>query len=71
MLAHDDDLAMLNGLGHNTVGELLNSSYILSSYWQALETLEPEVIMDLFRRANIEIHKFIRFYGELPALIES
>jgi hypothetical protein len=32
VLAHDDDLVMVNGIGHGTVSGLLNSSYTLSSH---------------------------------------
>ena len=37
--------------------------------WQSLETLEPEVMMDLLRKSNIEIHKVLS--GEPQNLIES
>ena len=40
VLAHDDDLVMVNGIGHDTVSVLLNRSYvgplklgIVGSYW--------------------------------------
>jgi hypothetical protein len=33
VLAHDDDLVSIDGLGHDTVSGLLNSSYIAPSYW--------------------------------------
>jgi hypothetical protein len=29
VLAHDDDLASINGIGHGTVSEMLNSGYIV------------------------------------------
>jgi hypothetical protein len=69
MLAHDDDLVTIEGLGHGSVSGLLNSSYIIPSCWQSLETLEPDVMMDLLRRSNIKIHTVL--CGELPTLIES
>ena len=31
VLAHDDDLKMIDGLGHDTVSGLLNNSYVLLS----------------------------------------
>ena len=71
VLAHDDDLAMIDGLGHDTVSRLLNSSYVVPSRfsWQSLESLEPDVMMDLLRKSNIEIHKDSS--GEPPNLIQS
>jgi hypothetical protein len=69
VLAHDDDLKRIDGLGHDAVSGLLNSSHIVPSYWQSLETLEPDVMTALLRRSNIEIHKVV--CGELPTLIES
>ena len=65
MLAHDDDLVSIDGLG---VGGLLNSSYIVRSRCQSLETLEPDVMIELLRRSNIEIDKVL--CGEPPSLIE-
>ncbi|KAN0116119.1 hypothetical protein V8E52_006176 [Russula decolorans] len=41
VLVHDDDLVKIDGLGHDS----------------SLETLEPDVMMDLLRRSNMEIHK--------------
>ncbi|KAH9994873.1 ankyrin repeat-containing domain protein [Russula vinacea] len=41
VITHDDDLVTIDGLGHDA----------------SLETLEPDVVMDLLRRSNIEIHK--------------
>lgn len=69
VLAHDDDLVTINGLGHNSVSGLLNSVYIGPSFWQSLESLEPEVMMDLLRKSNIDIDKVL--FGELLELIES
>lgn len=69
VLAHDDDLVTINGLGHNSVSGLLNSVYIGRSFWQSLESLEPEVMMDLLRKSNIDIDKVL--FGELLELIES
>ena len=69
VLAHDDDLVTIVGLGSDTVSGGLNRSRISPSYWQSLETLEPDVMMDLLRRSNIEIHKVL--CGELPTLTES
>jgi hypothetical protein len=66
VLAHDDDLVTIDGLGHESVSGLLNGSDILPSCGQSLENLEPEVMMDLIRRSNIEIHKVL--CGELPNL---
>ena len=63
VLAHDDDLVKIDGLGHGTVSELLNGSYIAPSCWQSLEALEPDVMMDLLERSNIEINKVL--CGEL------
>jgi hypothetical protein len=59
VLVHDDDLGTIDGLGHDSCEWLLNSSYIVPSCWQSLETLEPDVMMDLLRRSNIEIHKVL------------
>ena len=69
VLAHDDDLVMIDGLGRDTVSRLLNFSYTIPSCWQSLETLEPDVMMDLLRRSNLEIDKVL--CGELPTLIQS
>ncbi|KAI0276285.1 hypothetical protein BGY98DRAFT_1098257 [Russula aff. rugulosa BPL654] len=41
VLTHDDDLVKIDGLGHDS----------------SLEALEPDVMMDLLRRSNMEIHK--------------
>ncbi|KAH9989451.1 hypothetical protein BJV77DRAFT_684089 [Russula vinacea] len=41
VLAHDDDLKMIDGLGHDT----------------SLETLEPDVMIELLQRSNIKIDK--------------
>jgi hypothetical protein len=70
VLAHDDDLATIDGLGHDTVSRLfeLQSYFPLMFIWQSLETLEPDVMMDILRKSNIEIHKVL--CGELPILIE-
>ena len=69
VLAHDEDLMTIDGLGHDTVSGLLSSSHIFPSCCQPLETLEPDAMMDLFRRSNIEIHKVS--CGELPIFMES
>ena len=69
VIAHDDDLVMIDGLGHDAVSGILNSNYIAPSCWQSLETLEPDVMMDLLRRSNVEIHKVL--CGKLLTLIES
>ena len=37
--------------------------------WQSPESLEPDEMMDLLRRSNIEIHRVS--YGELPTLIHA
>jgi hypothetical protein len=71
VLAHDEDLVKIDGLGHDSVSRFLNTSYIvllISSFWQSLETLESDVMMDLLRRSNMEIHKVP--CGEPPTLIE-
>jgi hypothetical protein len=73
VLAHDDDLVTINGLGQDSVSGLLSNSYIVPSCWhlatwQPLETLEPDVMMDLLRRSTIQIHEVL--CGELPTLIE-
>ena len=68
VLAHDDDLVTIDGLGHDAVSGLLSSSYIVSCC-QSLEALEPDAMMDFLRRSNIEIHKVL--CGEIPVLIES
>jgi hypothetical protein len=57
VLTHDDDLMMIYGLGHDSVSGVLNSSYISPSCWQSLETLEPDVMLGLLRRSNVEIQK--------------
>jgi hypothetical protein len=67
VLAHDDDLMMIDGLGHDTVSELSNSRRVVPSCSQSLETLKPEVMMDLLRRSNIAIQKDL--CGELPTSI--
>ena len=69
VVAHDDDLATIDGLGHDSVGDLLNTDHFVPSCWQSLETLEPDVMMDLLRKSNIEIDKVS--CGELLTLIES
>lgn len=69
VLAHDDDLKMIDGLGHDTVSGLLNNSYVIVSFWQSLETLEPDVMIELLQRSNIKIDKVS--WGELPTLKES
>ena len=69
VLVHDDDLVTIDGLGLDAVSGRLNCSYIVPSCWQSLETHEPDVMMDLFRRSNMAIDK--AFCGELPTLIES
>ena len=68
VLGHDDDLVTINGLGPDTVSGLLDSSYIAPLCQQSLETLEPDVMMDLLRRSNIEIDKVL--CGKLETLIE-
>jgi hypothetical protein len=69
VLAHDDDLVTIDGLGHDSVSGLLNSGYIDRSFWQSLESLEPEVMMDLLRKSKIDVDEV--FCGELLELIES
>ena len=56
VLVHDDDLRRIDGIGEGTVSGNLISSSLLFSYCQPLESLEPEVVMDHFRRSNIEVH---------------
>jgi hypothetical protein len=68
VLTHDDDLVTINGLCYDAVSGLLNSIYFDRSFWQ-LESFEPEVMMDLLRRSNVEIDKVL--CGELSNLIES
>ena len=70
VLAHDDDLVIVGGLDHDAVSGLfeLRLSFIVPSCRQPLESLEPEVMMDLLRRSNIEIDKV--WCGELPTLIK-
>jgi len=67
VLVHDDDLGTIGGLGHDSVSGLLNSNHIVPSCWQSIETLEPDVMMDLLRRSNIKINKV--WCGELSTLI--
>ena len=69
VLVHDNDLVTIDGFGHDTVSRLLNSSYIYPSCYQSLETLEPDVMMDLLQASKIEIHKVS--CGELTILVES
>ena len=58
VLVHDDDLERVGGIGEASVSGHLIINYILSfSYSQSLESLEPEVVMDLLRCSDIEIHK--------------
>ena len=68
MLVHDDDLVSIDGLGLGTVGGLLNSSYIVRSHCQSLESLEPDVMIELLRKSNIEIDKVL--CGKPPSLVE-
>ena len=67
VLAHDDDLGTIDGLGHDSVSGFLNSNHIIPSRWQSIETLKPDVMSDLIRRSNIKINK--AWFGELSALI--
>jgi hypothetical protein len=67
VLVHDDDLGMIGGLGHDSVSGLLNNDHIAPSYWQSIETLEPDAMTDLLRRSNIKINKV--WCGELLTLI--
>ena len=69
VLAHDDDLVKIDGLGHDSVSVFFCVAVTLSSLCrQPLETLEPNVMMDLLRRSNIEIYKVP--CGEPPTLKE-
>ena len=68
VLAHDDDLLTVDGLGHDSVSGRFNSVYIGRSFWQSLESLESEVMINLLRKSNIDIDKVL--YGELLELIE-
>lgn len=65
-LIHDDDLRMIDGLGDGTVSRYLTSGCSFLIPRQSLEALQPDVVMDLLRRSNIEIHS-----GEFPAFTES
>jgi len=57
VLVHDDDLRRIDGIGEGTVsGNLISRSLLFFSCCQTLESLEPEVVMDHFRRSNIEVH---------------
>ncbi len=67
MLAHDDDLLKIDGLGHDSVSFRIAVTPP-SSCKQSLDTLKPDVMMDLLRRSNMEIHKVP--CGEPPTLIE-
>jgi hypothetical protein len=69
VVAHDDDLVTIDGLGHDAVSGLLDNGDTVHSWLQSLETLEPDVMMDLLRRSNIEIDKIL--CGKLPTLIET
>ena len=58
-LIHDDDLKRVDGLGDDTVSRCLISSYSVafsSDGRQSLEVLQPDVLMDLLRRSNINVH---------------
>ena len=57
VLVHDNDLGTIGGLGHDSVSGLLNSNHIVPSYWQSIETLEPDAMTDLFQRSNLKINK--------------
>jgi hypothetical protein len=57
VLTHDDDLVKIDGLGHDSVSGFWMAVTLSSSCRQSLETLEPDVMMDLLRRSNMEIHK--------------
>jgi hypothetical protein len=66
LLIHDADLLRVDGFGLGTVSEYLVSSIVFSSYGrQSLEALQLHLVMDLFRRSNMEIHHTAQF-GELP-----
>ena len=62
VLVHDDDLRRIDGIGEGAVSGNLIFSSLLFSCCQPLGSLEPEVVMDHFRRSNIEVH-MVR-YGE-------
>ena len=68
VLLHDDDLLEVVRLGRGTVSGRLITGCIVSLCWQSLDTLQPEVMMDLLRKFNIEIDKFS--CGKPPALTE-
>ena len=56
VVIHDNDLERVDGIGKGTVsGYLISSSLFLSRY-QPPESLQSEVMMDLIRMSNIEIH---------------
>ena len=58
-LIHDDDLKRVDGLGGDTVsGCLINSYHIAFSFRgrQSIEILQPDVLMDLLQRSNINVH---------------
>jgi hypothetical protein len=72
VVAHDNDLVTIDGIGNGSYGTVsgpLNSDYLSFPCWQLLETLEPNVMMDLLRRSNIKIHKVL--CGGPPTPIES
>ena len=65
MLAHDNNLVAINEIGDSTVSGLLNCSCtVLNILVKLLETLKPDVMMDLLQRSNIQIHQVL--CGELP-----
>lgn len=68
VLVHDDDLVTIDGLSHGAVsGHLIGSCIVLPKLcWQSPETLESDMMIELFRRSNMEIHKVP--YGELLRL---
>lgn len=68
VIVHDDDLVTIDGLGHDAVSEPLNTGCIVLLLEQSVETLEPDVIMDLFQRSDIEIDKVL--CGELSVSTE-
>jgi hypothetical protein len=68
VLVHDDDLRRIDGIGEGTVSGNSISSSLLFSCCQPLESLEHEVVLDHFRRSNIEVH-MVR-HGESSLLTE-
>jgi len=69
VLLHDDDLLEVVRFGRGTVSERLIPGCIVSLCWQSLDTLQPEVVMDLLHKFKIEIDTFS--CSKPPTLTES